>query len=160
MPTTSLRLDEIDVRLIDALQIDADRTLRDLGEEVGLSPSAVQRRVQKYKRDGLIRTVAQIVPERAPALTQALVFLALTTETPETHRRLTDALRAHPLIRECLLLAGEWDYVVVVSAASVQELRDVCTALFKADGNIRRYDTMFILDTVVAGARIPAEYLT
>ncbi|MBS4104935.1 AsnC family transcriptional regulator, partial [Tsukamurella paurometabola] len=35
-------LDEIDRRLIYELQVDADRTLRDLGDIVGLSPSAVQ----------------------------------------------------------------------------------------------------------------------
>ncbi|MBS4102703.1 Lrp/AsnC family transcriptional regulator, partial [Tsukamurella paurometabola] len=141
------------------LQVDADRTLRDLGDIVGLSPSAVQRRVQKYKRAGLIRTVAQIVPDHVPTLTQALVLLSLGTETPDTHRRLTDALRAHPAIQQCMLLSGKWDYAVVVSAGSVRELRDVCTELFKADENIRRYDTMFILDTVVGGTRIPVQYL-
>lgn len=159
VPSQPLPLDDIDRRLLDALQEDADRTLRDFGDLVGLSPSAVQRRMQKYKQRGLIRTVVQVVPDRVPALTQALVFLALSTETPHTHRRLADALKKHPSIQQCLLLSGKWDYAVVVSAGSVRELRDVCTELFKADENIRRYDTMFILDTVIGGTRVPAEFL-
>ncbi|OZM71241.1 AsnC family transcriptional regulator [Amycolatopsis antarctica] len=156
----SLRLDEIDVRLLDELQIDADRTLRELGGLVGLSPSAVQRRVQRYKAAGLTRTVVQIAPDKAPRLTQAVVLLALVNESVEHHRRITETLRAHPAVQQCFLLSGRWDYAVLVSAPSVRELRDTGNQLFKADDNIRRYDTMFVLDSVKDGVSIPAQYLT
>jgi DNA-binding Lrp family transcriptional regulator len=159
VPRSVLNLDEIDVRLLDALQVDADRTLRALGDLVGLSPSAVQRRIQRYKAAGLTRTVVHIDPENAPHLTQALVLLTLAQESPEHHRRLSETLRAHSSVQQCFLLSGRWDYAVLVSAPSVRELRDLGNHLFKSDDNIRRYDTMFIHDTVKQGTFLPAELL-
>jgi DNA-binding Lrp family transcriptional regulator len=40
--------------LLDLLQRDSGRTLRELGELVSLSPSAVQRRLDRYRRLGVI----------------------------------------------------------------------------------------------------------
>ncbi|MBL1097663.1 Lrp/AsnC family transcriptional regulator [Streptomyces coffeae] len=59
------RLDEIDAQLLDLLQRDAERTLHELGERVGPSPSAVQRRIARFRKDGLItRQVAVLDPHR------------------------------------------------------------------------------------------------
>lgn len=156
---TTLNLDEIDVRLLDELQADAGRTLRELGDLIGLSPSAVQRRVKRYEAAGLTRIVAKVDSERAGGLTRALVLLTLAEESLEHHRRLAETLRDHPAVQQCNVLAGRWDYAVVVTAATVSELRNVSTELFKKDGNIRRYDTLFMLDTVKDGTVIPAELL-
>jgi Lrp/AsnC family transcriptional regulator, leucine-responsive regulatory protein len=47
-------LDALDVDLLNLLQRDAGRTLRELGDDVGLSPSAVHRRIARYEAAGLI----------------------------------------------------------------------------------------------------------
>jgi Lrp/AsnC family transcriptional regulator, leucine-responsive regulatory protein len=43
-------LDEIDYLLLGLVQVDAGRPLHELGDEVGLSPSAVQRRLTRLPR--------------------------------------------------------------------------------------------------------------
>lgn len=59
----SVALDEIDHDLLELLQEDAGRTLRQLAETVRLSPSAVQRRIGRYQAAGLIaRKVAVLDP--------------------------------------------------------------------------------------------------
>jgi Lrp/AsnC family transcriptional regulator, leucine-responsive regulatory protein len=45
-------LDEIDLDLLILLQRDARRTLRELGDAVSLSPSAVHRRIARYQLEG------------------------------------------------------------------------------------------------------------
>jgi hypothetical protein len=50
VPPTPLALDDFDHRLLALLQRDADQTLTALGDEVGLSASAVQRRL--LQREG------------------------------------------------------------------------------------------------------------
>ncbi|KAA5826573.1 Lrp/AsnC family transcriptional regulator [Saccharopolyspora hirsuta] len=159
MPAKQRPLDEIDAQLLDLLQADADRTLRELGDEVGLSPSAVQRRITGYKTTGLLRTVAVVNTDRTPSLTQALVLLTLVEESPEHHRRIADRLRAQPEVQQCYALSGRWDYAVLLTATSIRALRDLSDALFKTDDNIRRYDTMFLLDTVKSGTTLPSEFL-
>ncbi|MER5392091.1 Lrp/AsnC family transcriptional regulator [Saccharopolyspora sp. NPDC002686] len=152
-------LDEIDAQLLDLLQADADQTLRELGDQVGLSPSAVQRRITGYKSAGLLRTVAVVNTEQTPALAQALVMLTLVEESVEHHRRITDRLRARPEVQQCYGLSGRWDYAVLLTAASIRDLRDLSDELFKSDDNIRRYDTMFIFDTVKSGSALPSALL-
>ncbi|QHB98927.1 AsnC family transcriptional regulator [Epidermidibacterium keratini] len=159
MPLLRPALDDIDRRLLDLLQIDADQTLRELGDQVGLTPSAVQRRIKRFKKAGLMRTVAVLDAQQTTGLTQALVMLTLAEESPTLHRRLANRLRKDPAVQQCYTLSGRWDYAVLVSAASVRELRDLSNRLFKSDDNIRRYDTMFVLDTVKAGTVIPVDLL-
>ena len=50
--TAPVSLDEFDHRLLELLQRDAGATLTALGEAVGLSASAVQRRITRYRKSG------------------------------------------------------------------------------------------------------------
>ncbi|MEV0704122.1 Lrp/AsnC family transcriptional regulator [Saccharopolyspora sp. NPDC050389] len=159
MPQFNRTWDEIDIRLLDLLQSDADQTLRELGDQVGLSPSAVQRRITHYKTAGLMRTVAVVDTDRAGSLAQALVMLTLAEESPDHHRRISERLRAQPEVQQCYAVSGRWDYAVLLAAPTVRALRDLSNALFKADENIRRYDTMFIFDTVKSGSALPGRLL-
>jgi DNA-binding Lrp family transcriptional regulator len=52
MSTLPFALDEFDHRLLELLQRDADATLSSLGDAVGLSASAVQRRIKRYRESG------------------------------------------------------------------------------------------------------------
>ncbi|MGI5330250.1 Lrp/AsnC family transcriptional regulator [Actinomadura nitritigenes] len=107
------RLDEIDALLLDLLQHDAGRTLHDLGDQVGLSPSAAQRRIARYREDGLISgQVAVLDPHRLGPTVLATVLVTL----------------------DC----GRID-----------------DRLFKADDNIRRYETLVVFDTVKTGLAVP-----
>ncbi|WP_043626442.1 Lrp/AsnC family transcriptional regulator [Nonomuraea candida] len=150
------RLDEIDVRLLDLLQQDAGRTLHDLGGQVGLSPSAVQRRLARYRRDGLIaRQVAVLDPHRFGPTVLAVVLVTLARESFELHRAFAARMRADPQVQQCHRVAGPWDYVVVLAARSMRDCSRLGDRLFKADDNIRRYETLMVFDTVKTGLALP-----
>ena len=114
--------DQTDAQLLDILQADAGQTLRELGDQVGLSPSAVQRRLTRYRRQGLLRSVGILDTGRVPVV-QALVMLTLLEESAEHHRSLGDRLRARPEVQQCYALAGRWDYAVILVAPTLQALR-------------------------------------
>ena len=111
----------------------------------------MQRRIQRYKSSGLLRTVAVIDPQRISAVTQALVVLTLVEESTAHHRRLAQRLGKHSSVHQLYAFSGRWDYAVLVCARSIRDLRDLNNHLFKNDPNIRRFDTMFILDAVKTG---------
>jgi Lrp/AsnC family leucine-responsive transcriptional regulator len=157
MPEPSApRLDEIDAQLLDLLQHDAGRTLHDLGERVGLSPSAVQRRIARYRKDGLItRQVTVLDPHRFGPTVLAVVLVTLARESFEHHRAFTDRTRSDPQVQQCYRVAGPWDYVVVLAARSMRDCSRLGDRLFKADDNIRRYETLLVFDTVKTGLALP-----
>ncbi|WP_242895552.1 Lrp/AsnC family transcriptional regulator [Actinomadura litoris] len=152
----SPRLDEIDAQLLDLLQRDAGGTLRDLGERVGLSPSAVQRRIARYRKDGLItRQIAVLDPHRFGPTVLATVLVTLKEESFEHHHAFAERMRANPQVQQCYQVAGPWDYVVVLAARSMRDCSRLGNRLFKADDNIRRYETLLVFDTIKTGLALP-----
>jgi Lrp/AsnC family transcriptional regulator, leucine-responsive regulatory protein len=150
------RLDEIDARLLDLLQHDAGRTLLDLGERVGLSPSATQRRIARYRRDGLIaRQVAVLDPHRFGPTVLATVLVTLARESFEHHRAFAGRMRSDPQVQQCYRVAGPWDYVVVLAARSTHDCGRLGDRLFKADDNVKRYETLVVFDAVKTGLALP-----
>jgi Lrp/AsnC family transcriptional regulator, leucine-responsive regulatory protein len=116
-------LDDLDRKLLDLLQQDADRSLCQLGEAVGLSPSAVQRRLTRYRSSGVIaRQVAVLDPDAVPGTVLACVLVTLERESKRHHSSFRERMRASPEVQQCYDLAGEWDYLTIVVASSNEPL--------------------------------------
>ncbi|MEY7971409.1 Lrp/AsnC ligand binding domain-containing protein [Saccharomonospora xinjiangensis] len=62
---------------------------------------------------------------------------------------------AEPRVQQCYDVAGVWDYVVVLVADSLAECRTLSEQLFLDDENVRRYDTVPVLDTIKTGLALP-----
>jgi len=148
-------LDDFDHRLLALLQQDASRTLAALGDAVGLSPSAVQRRIQRYRRQGLLRTLGVLDPNAIPSATLATAWVTMERDTQRIHAAFRSRMRAAPEVQQCYALAGEWDYLVILAASSVAHYREVAERLFVDEGNVRRYDTRLVFDTVKLGLALP-----
>ena len=148
-------LDEFDHRLLDLLQRDAARTLTALGEAVGLSASAVQRRLKQYRAHGLLREIAVLDPAALPATTLAAVLVTMERDTQRLHAAFRGRMRAAPEVQQCYALAGEWDYLVLLVASSVANYRETAERLFVDEGNVKRYDTRLVFDVVKLGLALP-----
>jgi DNA-binding Lrp family transcriptional regulator len=156
MPGKPLALDDIDHRLLAELQADADRTLRDLGELVGLSSSAVLRRVEGYKAGGLLeRKVAVLDTSQVPDLVLAVCLVTVERQTPEHRRAFCDLLKRTPQVQQVYDVSGVWDYVVILAAHGLPEVRELAERLFEADENVRKLTTLFVLDPVKTGCAVP-----
>lgn len=150
------RLDAIDQKLLDLIQDDASRSLYALGDAVGLSPSAVQRRLTRYRNSGLVTRHAAILnTEALPGTVLACVLVTLERETKRLHTGFQDRMRSTPEVQQCYALAGQWDYLVIVVANGMPHCREVIDDSFLGAPNIQRYDTLFVFDVVKAGLRIP-----
>lgn len=148
-------LDEFDHRLLELLQRDASTTLTTLGEAVGLSASAVQRRIKRYRESGLMRTVAVLNPTQLGNITLATVLVALERESARQHAALYARLRAAPEVQQCYVLAGEWDYLVILATTGVAHTREVAERLFGSEDNLKRYETRMVFEPVKQGLALP-----
>src|SRR6266704_2476532 len=131
----AVELDEIDVRLLTALQADADRTNVELARLVGLSPAATLHRVRWLKESGVIRIIsAQIDPAAAGFPLQLYVFATLARHDPHSTRVFEDQIRALPQIIAADNVAGEMDYLLTVVARDVADLQQVLARLATRGG--------------------------
>jgi Lrp/AsnC family transcriptional regulator, leucine-responsive regulatory protein len=155
-----LVLDDIDHRLLDELQADAGRTLSTLGEIVGLSPSAVQRRMERYRSSGLLaRTAAVLDPKFSPDLVLAVCLVRVERESRRLHETFQRRLLAAPEVQQIYEVYGEWDYVVVLAAAGMAHHNELSERLFMDTPNVRKYSTLFVLEPTRTGSAIPTRAL-
>lgn len=155
MARQPLALDDFDHRLLDLLQRDSSRTLTALGDAVGLSASAVQRRLGRYRRNGLLREVAVLDPAALPATTLVAALVTMERDTLRVHAAFRARMRAAPEVQQCYALAGDWDYLVLLAVSSVADYREAAERLFVDEGNIKRYDTRLVFDAVKVGLHLP-----
>jgi DNA-binding Lrp family transcriptional regulator len=151
-----VELDDVDVKLLTALQADADRTNVELARLVGLSPAATLHRVRWLKESGVIRIIsAQVDPAAAGFPLQLYVTATLGRHDPRSTRIFEDQVRALPQIIAADNVAGEMDYLMTVVARDVAELQEVLASLATRGG--QRLVTYLRLEEVKPPSQLPLE---
>jgi len=113
--------DHLDRRILSNLQREADLSLEDLGERVGLSRNAVWRRVKALEASGVIR--ARVALLNADAVGLGLtVFMMIRTDrhTSDWLARFAQATRDMPEILGAYRMSGDLDYLIRACVADVK----------------------------------------
>ena len=153
-------LDKLDRHILRSLQDDGRATYDQLAEQVGLSPSAVLRRVKRLEESGVIdRYVALVKPEAVGLGLTAYINVRLEKHTESHKRNPMDVFRASvqtwPEVVECASLTGEMDYLLrVVVADMAHYSRFIMDTLLKHP-SVQDCKTSFVLDRVKATTAIP-----
>lgn len=153
-----MELDRLDLRLLQALQVDNRRTTEALGEAVGLSPTACQRRLKKLRESGVIEGDVSIVSPRAvgrPLL--MLVSVSLERERADIIDRFKRSIQKTPEIMSGYYVTGEADFVLVVSARDMSDYETFTRRFFYENADIKGFKTMVVMDRVKASFALPLE---
>jgi DNA-binding Lrp family transcriptional regulator len=102
-----------------------------------------------------MRQVAVLDPGQLTSPTFAMVLVSMERESAKRHAAFCARMRAAPEVQQCYVLAGDWDYLVLLATASVAHCREVAERLFSDEGTIRRYETRLVFDVVKAGLQVP-----
>jgi Lrp/AsnC family leucine-responsive transcriptional regulator len=137
-------LDDLDRRILDALQRDASQTNNDLAVAVHASPPTCLRRVKRLTESGVIaRHVALLAPEKIGPTLTAIVEVTLDHQGAE---RLTEfeALVADEMpVLQCYRVSPGPDFVLVVQVADMPAYHAFAHRVFAAHANVRNVRTFF-----------------
>ena len=153
-------LDKLDKAILRALQDNGRETYDVVGEQVGLSPSAVLRRVKRLEESGIIdRYVALVRPESVGLGLTAYINVRLEKHTEHHKRNPMDLFRASvqswPEVVECVALTGEMDFLLrVVVEDMAHYSRFIMETLLKHP-SVQDCKTSFVLDRVKATTAVP-----
>ena len=116
-----IRIDELDRKILRALQEDAGQSLEEVARQVGSSKTPVWNRIRKLREAGVIGPSTVIVDPQALGLEACFFVLIRTSEhEAEWQARFLAALRARPEVQEAHRLAGEIDYILKVRVANAK----------------------------------------
>ena len=155
---TDTPLDAIDRRILRALQCDAAIANQALADEISLSPPACLKRVRRLRVAGIIeRTVALIAPEKLgyPLLTVVRIKLDRPQET--VMRDFERRMRELPRVAQCLTVAGDIDYLILVRSRDVAHYQDFARQILATAPGIRSYTSEVVLEVTKWTTEIPVE---
>ncbi|TPW78456.1 Lrp/AsnC family transcriptional regulator [Schumannella sp. 10F1B-5-1] len=116
-------MDNLDYGIIDLLRQNARAGYGDIGQKVGLSASAVKRRVDRLVTDGVIQSFTiQVDPAVDGLGTEAYVELFCRgTVAPAELRRILSAV---PEIVDAATVSGDADAIVRIRSRDIASLED------------------------------------
>ena len=116
----SLRLDSTDVRILGILQENADVSITDLGERVGLSANGCWRRIKRLETEGIIkRRVALLDATMLGAGLTVFVNLRAPEHSDSWLKRFAETVQKIPQVVEFYRLTGENDYLLKLQVADI-----------------------------------------
>ncbi|MCH7862625.1 MAG: Lrp/AsnC family transcriptional regulator [Proteobacteria bacterium] len=149
-------LDPFDRRLLALVQRDAAQTAEALAGQVGLSASAVQRRLKRLRATGVILgEVAVVDPLKVGKPSFFLAALEIERERPELIARLRQWLAAEEQVQQIYYVTGTADFVLVVVAPDVGAYDALMSRLMADNPNVRRFTTNVALGVGKRGLFVP-----
>lgn len=109
-------LDNVDIRILDLLQKDAQLSNLELSKRVSLSAPAVHARIKRLASEGYIKKqVAILNHEKLGFDLLCFVFISTNMHQAEKLALLEETLESMKEVLECHCLSGEYDYLLKVA---------------------------------------------
>jgi Lrp/AsnC family transcriptional regulator, regulator for asnA, asnC and gidA len=139
----SANTDEIDEKILRILQEDSRRAFVDIANEIGLSESAVRRRVKNLVDKAIIKrfTIELGASDKTSAIT--LISVASSADTSAVSTRLME-LTGVKVVYE---ITGQYDIAAIISAPAIVDINRCIDDIRKIDG-VSDTDTVIILKTM------------
>jgi len=151
-------IDDIDKRILRVIQQDARRSAESIGTDIGLSASAVQRRIAKLRDDGVITAEVAIVdPKSVGRALTMIVDVEVERERPELMAVLKRWIAGEPAIQEAWYVTGDGDFVLIVCMRDVDDYDALMQKLVAENPNVRRFRTRVALGTLKRGCAVPID---
>ena len=153
-----IALDDIDRKILAALQDDGRLTNLELAARVGLSPPPCLRRVRRLREAGVIaRDVALVDPAKVGQTVIAFVGVELDRQREDVLASFERKIAAEPQVQQCYFVSGETDYLLVVTCRDMEDYNQFARRVLANEHNIKRFRTSFNLSRVKYETKVPVE---
>lgn len=151
-----MTLDDIDKRLLAALQKNAHLTAQELGDKLHLSPSQAGRRRQRLETEGYIQGyTARLNPERLGLTVQGFVQVHLGTHGPEHSASFARLLATRPEIVSAWTMTGDADYLLRVYCADLPSLNRLIHDVLLPHGAVAKVHSQIVMDQLKRDGPLP-----
>ncbi|MDC0602239.1 Lrp/AsnC family transcriptional regulator [Aliiglaciecola sp.] len=128
-----------DKQIIQQLEQDGRLSFATLGESIGLSKTPCWNRVKALQAKNVITGFqAQINPLALGLNIRALVHVVIDFEK---HQNFEAAIIAHPSVRSCHAVTGEFDYVLEILAKDISDFDELLRVEMSRLPGVMRFNT-------------------
>ena len=151
------QLDLLDRKILALVQKDSQMNAELIAERVGLSTSAVQRRLRRLRQDKVI--TAEVAVVNNEAVGRPMTFLA-GLEIRENYESLPHLRRwaeQHPEVQQIYYVTGNVDLIMIITAENMKEYDAITERLMGDNPQILRITTNVVIDAMKVGLYVPVE---
>ncbi|WP_276199426.1 Lrp/AsnC ligand binding domain-containing protein [Chelatococcus sp. XZ-Ab1] len=146
-------LDRTDLRILRLLQADGRMGNAEIAKRVNTSTATCHRRIQRLLAEGYVSGVrALVAPGRVERGTLVFVGVVLDRSTPESFAAFEEAVRAMPVVLDCHVVAGDFDYFLKIRVRDMVDFNRLHGEKLIALPGVRQTRTFFVLKEVVDNA--------
>jgi DNA-binding Lrp family transcriptional regulator len=144
--------DELDRKIIQALNRNARKSYREIAREIGTSVTAVIHRIKKFEETGAIKGYIPVVDQEYFGLSMcAIIALRISMgKLLEIQQKIAEDSR----IAAVYDVTGDWDSVIIGYFRDRHDLNDFIKGLLTLE-NVDRSITHIVLNVVKEERRIP-----
>lgn len=153
-------LDQFDVKLLAAIQKNAELTQVELSQMVNLSAAQCSRRLERLRGDGLVQNVVAILnPEKLGFSVVAHTLVSLRSHTDEGNAQLHRFIETAPEILECYSQTGDADFLMKIVARDLDHLSVFLERMIKVTGGLASVTSSIVLKTLKKSTELPLQIL-
>ncbi len=151
-----MEIDDIDRRILRALQKSGRMSNAELAERISLSPSACHRRVQRLEKEKIIKDyVALLEPRMVDRRTTVFVQISLSGQSDSLLAAFEREVALIPDVLECHLMAGTADYLMKVVASDTDDFARIHRRYLARLPGVAKLQSSFALRTVFKTTALP-----
>lgn len=152
----AIELDRTDIQILNILQEDAGTPLRELAARIHSSPATCQRRIAQLRASGvLIKDVALVDRVRVGRPLTIFVSVELAHQNSSLLKMFELLVREEPDVMACYEVAGEYDFMLVVTAASMESFQELTRRLFTSHNSVRSFKSLFAMNCSKFETKVP-----
>jgi len=153
-----VKLDRIDMKILRTLQEQGRISNVDLAKHAGLSAPPCLRRVRALEEAGILTSYHAVInPEKLGYNVVAYTFVSLSSHADTDLVKFEEHARQWPQVRECILLSGEYDYLLKVVAEDWDHYQSFVTDQLTKAPNVVGVRSSLAIRTAKHEAGVPLE---
>ncbi|MCB8881538.1 Lrp/AsnC family transcriptional regulator [Acidisoma cellulosilytica] len=151
-------LDSFDCKILTILQEDCQLKAEQIAEQVGLSTSAVQRRIKRLRQDKIITAEIAVLDRKAAGkLMTFVVGLEIERENYTALARFRAWAGKQLEIQQAYYVTGSVDVILIIVAEDVEAFDAVSARVMAHNPQVRRMTTNVVLSILKLGLSVPVE---
>lgn len=153
-----MKIDAKDAAILNLVQRDNRLSTSEIGDQIGLSHSAVVRRLKRLHDSAIIfADVAQVAPEAVGYAVRVNVSCSIERTHPDTIDRFKDALRADPMVVSADAVMGKADFTFTIVARDMEAYSALIQRYADAFPSLTSVSGLAVLQTVKRGLAVRVE---
>lgn len=139
-------LDQIDKKILELLQKDAELTHKEIANKLNRSITPIRARINRLKTEGYIKRYTVLLDgEKINKSLIAYTQVSLKKHTQKSLSEFGQQASALPEVMECYHMSGTYDFLLRIAIKDMHEYSSVLLAKLSLINNIATMNTFFVI---------------